>query len=146
MSKDKSLNAPVYSKKIKIPKFEPDERNVNLEDCVSVTKYIELIGAINGALESNEITEYEAKFLKLCATRWIKFDYENVAQYYATKANEKMQNLLEKSTMVLIDVDKAFENSTTTARNFVDEISNKYISNNLELFERCNFSNESEIE
>jgi len=137
---------PVYSKKIKIPKFEPDDRNIQLEDCVNVDKYNELIRRINKELNDGNITDYEAKFLKLCATRWIIFDYSNVAQYYATNASETMQRLLEQSTMVLIDIDKSFENTTKTVRNFVNDISNKYIENNLAKFEMYDFSEEQSVD
>ena len=137
---------PVYSTKIKIPKFEPDDRNIQLEDCVNVDKYNELIRRINKELSDGNITEHEAKFLKLCATRWIVFDYSNVAQYYATNASETVQRLLEQSTMILIDVDKAFENTTTTVRKFVNDVSNQFIENNLDMFDMYDFSEDKTVD
>lgn len=47
-------------------------------------------------------------FLKLAASRHIVFNYENIADYYAI-ATKEMQELMEKSALVIIDFDKALE-------------------------------------
>lgn len=60
-----------YSKKTEIPQFEPSGEDVKLVDCVNVDKYIQLIVEIEEALKQNKITEIEARFLKLGASRWL---------------------------------------------------------------------------
>lgn len=124
-----------YSKGIKIPKFEPDGTNVELEDCVNVDRYIFLLKDIDVKLKEKKITEIEAKFLKMCATRWLKFDYENVAQYYASKASPEFQRCLEQSAMILIDIDKAFENTIVKSRDYIDKVSKRYIIDNIDKFQ-----------
>ena len=132
-----------YTKKIKIPKFEPDESNVSLEDCVDVDRYIALLRDIDTRLSKNKITPEEAKFLKLCATRWIKFDYENVAQYFATKASPEVQDCLEKSAMILIDVNKAFENTIVASRDYIEDISKSYIAENIDKYQDVDFNRDT---
>ena len=117
-----------YSRKIKIPKFEPSEENVELEDCIDVTRYLELVREINADLKEGKISKEEATFLKLCATRWIKFHYGKVAQWFATKASPAMQRHLERSTMVLIDVEKAFENAIIDGREYFDKVLKRYVT------------------
>ena len=135
-----------YTKKIKIPKFEPNDDNVALEDCINVDRYIVLLKDIDRLCKNNKITEEEAKFLKLCATRWIKFDYENVAQYYATKASKEFQKCLEKSAMVLIDIDKAFENTIIASRDYIENISKSYIAENIDKYQDVNFDRDTWME
>lgn len=121
-----------YTKKVKIPKFEPNDENIDLEDCINVDKYLFLLRDIDLELKNKEITENEAKFLKLCATRWIKFNYENVAQYYATKSSPAFQRCLEKSAMVLIDINKAFESSIVKSKQYIEKITNEYMNENVD--------------
>lgn len=112
----------------KIPKYRPTNENVELDECVDMTKYLELTREINASLEAGKITEEEAKFLKLCATRWIKFYYAKVAQWFAIKASSAMQKHLQRSTMVLIDRDNKFEDAVLDARNYFNTILKRYVT------------------
>jgi len=60
-------------------------------------------------IDSNSgVSDEEKKFLKLAASRFIEFNYESIADYYAS-ANKEMQELMEKLALVIIDFDKAIE-------------------------------------
>lgn len=98
-----------YTQDCRIPKYVPDGRNVELEDCVDVSKYESLCREIDLSLGRKEISESESVFLKLLASRWIRFSYADIAQWYCTKASVKMQRHLERTAAVVVDMDKAFE-------------------------------------
>lgn len=105
-----------YSTKIGIPNFIPTDENIELKNCINTEKYFKMICEING---NENLTEEEKKFLRLGATRWIQFRYDNIAQYFCTKASPEFQKMLQRSAMVLIDFDSALENSLTDAQKFV---------------------------
>lgn len=125
---DLEVKEAVLKHELRVPKYEPTDENVDLEDCIDATHYLELIREINANLENGSISEEEAKFLKLCATRWIKFKYAKVAQWYATKASPAMQRHLERSTMVLVDVGKKFENAVLDAREYFEKVLKRYVT------------------
>ena len=68
-------------------------------------KALELIEEI----ESSTATKEEKAFLISCAQRHLVFNYKNIADYYA-HSNKEVQELMEKSALVIIDFDKAIEN------------------------------------
>lgn len=108
----------MYSKVIGIPDFVPREDNVELENCINTEKYVKLVQEIN----ASKVSEAEKKFLRLAATRWIQFRYDNVAQYFCTKSSPEMQKMLQRLAMVLIDFDDALENGLTNAQKFVYDL------------------------
>ena len=55
-----------------------------------------------------KLWEEEKAFLRLAANRHSVFHYEKIADYYS-HASIKMQKLMEKSALVIIDFDKAIE-------------------------------------
>ena len=117
-----------YTTKFAIPPFEPSDADYSLNDCVDVDNYVELLNHINRSLKKGEISKSEATFLKLCASRWIKFHYGKTAQWYATKASPAMKHLLEKSAMVLIDLDKAVEYGVVKGAGHIDKVLKRNIS------------------
>ena len=117
-----------YTTKYTIPPFEPSDADYSLNDCIDVDCYVELVEAVNDSLKKGEITSAEAKFLKICASRWIKFHYGKVAQWYATKASPAMKDLLEKSAMVLLNLDKAVEYGIVKGAGYVDRVLKRNIS------------------
>ncbi len=117
-----------YTGKFSIPPYEPSEEDVSLDDCIDVDQYVQLLESINASLDAGEIGQNEARFLKLCATRWIKFHYGKSAQWYATKASPAMKTLMEKSAMVLVDLDKAMEYGIVKGTKYVDRVLKRDIS------------------
>ena len=54
------------------------------------------------------ISERERNFLKLAATRFVAFNYDCIADYYAS-ASKEMQEAMESLALVLIDYNRAIE-------------------------------------
>lgn len=94
-----------YSRAIKVPQYEPSERCPELPELLDTKKYSTLMKHIN---ESN-VSEEEKKFLRYGATRHIVFNYGLIADYYS-HASAEMQNLMEESAMVIVDIDDAIAN------------------------------------
>jgi hypothetical protein len=93
-----------YTKKIEAPIYKPTGEDVSLPECVDTSKTNSLIVEI----EASSLQEHEKSFLKLAAQRHTVFNYHNIAEIYAN-ANEEMQDLMEKSALVIIDFEKAIE-------------------------------------
>lgn len=93
-----------YSMKAKCPIYTPKEGVAVLGSCYDVTKFNMLCGEI----DKSDISERDKRFLKLAATRHIVFNYENIADYYA-QSSKKIQDLMEKSALVIIDFDSAIK-------------------------------------
>ena len=93
-----------YSKKIASPIYTPREGRGNLYECYDPQKYFRLLRMV----EACNASEEEKKFLRLAATRFIAFDYEAIADYYA-RASKDVQGIMEKLALVIIDFDKAIE-------------------------------------
>ena len=94
-----------YSTKIKIPQYLPSSRYPKIEELVDKTKYEELLYAIN----KSNVSESDKQFLRLAATRHLVFNYSKIADYYA-HSDTDMQNLMEQSALVILDVDDAIAN------------------------------------
>ena len=93
-----------YSMKTEIPHYIPQGLNVTLENLVDKTKTNELLKKI----KDSNVSDEEKAFLKLATYRHLRFDYKNIAEYYAN-ASEEMQELMEDSALVIIDVNDAME-------------------------------------
>ena len=59
--------------------------------------------------QAEGITEEERRFLIQAARRHNVLNYRNIAEYYA-HATPEMQRLMEKSALVIIDMDNAIAN------------------------------------
>lgn len=94
-----------YTSKITTPTYEPTGEEVYIQDLVDTTKRDELIRKIQTADIPRDIEE----FLKNAAQRHLRFNYRNIAEYYAS-APKEIQELFEDSALVIIDYNKAIEN------------------------------------
>jgi len=83
---------PLYYK----PKKQP---NINLEDCVDLDKFNKKLEA----LDEYNLTAEQKKVLKLFAYRFIKIDFESVANYYFFNASDEEQKAIERLRLVLTD-------------------------------------------
>lgn len=80
--------------------YEPTkEPNINLEDCLDLTKYNEKIKS----LDEYDLTKEQKEILKMFAYRFIKIDFESVANYHSFNANEEEQKAIERLRLVLTD-------------------------------------------
>ena len=110
-----------YVKKIKIPIFQPKGINVSLNECVDIDKFLEYMEKIDTLKQENKIDENQYKFLKLSATRFIVFNFENIAEYFCN-ANADMQKIMQELALVLIDYDDALKASIIEAGEFTNKI------------------------
>lgn len=99
-----------YTMKTNIPQYEITGECPTISEMLDKEKSKELIEEIEAA---EGITEEERAFLRDGAGRHNVFNYRNIAEYYA-HANPVMQRLMEKSALVIIDVDNAIANGYMT--------------------------------
>jgi ParB-like chromosome segregation protein Spo0J len=101
-----------YSKDIKVPQYEITGEKPAIEDLLKIDKAKGLIEEIENA----DISEEEKNFLKAAATRHFVFNFRNVAEYYA-HANPTIQDLMEKSALVIIDYSDSIRYGYTQLNN-----------------------------
>ena len=106
-----------YTAKITAPQYEPTGMKVDLRDCVDETKTNELLSEIDAA----DVPEDVKDFLRLGAQRHLRFNYRNIAEYYAN-ADPDVQELFEKSALVIIDYDDALRNGFVTVSDALKEL------------------------
>ena len=80
--------------------YEPKEKpTLKLEDCVNLDKFNAKLQALN----EFDLTDSQKEVLKLFAYRFIKIDFESVANYYAFNASEEEQKAIERLRLLLVD-------------------------------------------
>lgn len=94
-----------YTHKVQVPQYEPSKKKPNIEELCDIKKYSKLIADIN----KSNVSEEEKRFLRFAASRHIAFNYAKIADYYA-HSNKEMQELMEQSALVIIDMDDAIAN------------------------------------
>lgn len=97
-------NEKKYSSKIEAPIYEPKNVKPHILELVNKEKTHRLMREIDNSNLSIE----EKTFLMDSARRHNVFNYEKIADYYAN-SNKEMQNLMEKSALVIIDFEKAIQ-------------------------------------
>ena len=115
-----------YTAKINIPQYEIKGIMPNVYDLCNISKYYSLIREI----DISHVSDEEKTFLKYAATRHLQFDYSLIAEYYA-HASQEMQELMEKSALVIIDFNDAIKNGYTCLMERFKEIEEKDILYNL---------------
>ncbi len=98
-----------YSRKVIAPTYEPSGKCPSFREMYDTTKRDTLITEIEKADIPDEVRE----FLREAARRHTVFNYEKIADYYA-QAPAKIQDLMERSALVIIDFDKAIEGGYIT--------------------------------
>lgn len=94
-----------YSRAISIPQYEVKGDRPFIEELYSNEKVIKLLDHI----KKSGVSEKEKKFLTIAAYRHYVFNYSRIAEYYAS-ASKEMQELMEESALVIIDIDDAIKN------------------------------------
>jgi len=108
-----------YSSKIEAPIYEPKNAKPHLMELCDKSKTHRLIREIDMSTLSIE----EKTFLIDAARRHNVFNYEKIADYYS-HSNKEMQNLMERSALVIIDFEKAIQLGYVKMCN---EIRNQYL-------------------
>lgn len=105
-----------YTKKIDIPQYQITGECPDIKELVNLDKQKELEKEI---LKSN-ISKEQKEFLINASKRHLVFDYGKIAEYY-THQNKEMQELMEKSALVIIDFNDAIKNGYVELRKEIME-------------------------
>jgi hypothetical protein len=114
-------NEELYTKTIKAPIYEPKNEKPSIDDLYNTEKTDMLISRIKSDMTRGLITEEEQRFLIAAAHRHTVFNYGKIADYYS-HSNEQVQEEMEKSALVIIDLDKAIENNFVELTEYLKEI------------------------
>ena len=110
-----------YTTKVETPIYEPRGRCPYILELVDSEKCKRLIREI----EKSNVEDYEKQFLIEAAHRHSVFNYHLIANYYA-HASKEMQELMEKSALVIIDYDKSIEYGFTKLQ---EEVKKEWVKN-----------------
>ena len=91
-----------YSRAITIPQYEIKGEKPLIPELYNNKKVVELLNHI----KNSNVSEEEKKFLTIAAYRHYVFNYSKIAEYYP-HASKEMQELMEESALVIIDIDDA---------------------------------------
>ena len=100
---DDDADTSKYTKKIDAPIYQPTGDCPPAAALYDGVKYTHLTAQIH---HNNDLEPEVKEFLLLAATRHIRFDFEQIAEFYA-HADPDLQQLMEDSALVIIDFDKA---------------------------------------
>lgn len=115
-----------YSKKIASPVYTPKKDTPPpTTELYSIEKYESLVKEIKDRKLPKDIE----LFLISAASRHIVFNYENIAEFYCHQHSE-IQDLMEKSALVIVDFGKAIENGFVKLTEEIKEIMEQ---NNIEV-------------
>jgi hypothetical protein len=94
-----------YSGKIVVPVYEPKGERPAITEMIDREKTKQLIAEIDAA----KLPKQVAEFMRFAAERHTVFNFRQIAEFYC-HADAKVQSLMEKSALVIIDFNKAIEN------------------------------------
>ena len=106
-----------YTTKVGIPQYLPSQEKPDILSLCDERKVLKLIDEIN----ASNVTAEEKRFLIKAASRHYVFNYSRIADYYAHSSKE-MQELMEKSALVLIDIDDAIANGYVELSSFIKNL------------------------
>lgn len=93
-----------YTKKVDSPIYEPQGEQPTIDQLMNSERTDQL----KQEIEQTSMPEEVKQFLLCAAERHRRFDYEQIAEYYC-HAPKEIQALMEKSALVIIDIDQAIE-------------------------------------
>ena len=114
---DEESKEAKYSMATNIPQYEIKGECPSISEMLDTERSDGLIQEI----KDSGVSEEEKKFLIEAARRHNVFNYRNIAEYYA-HASAEMQRLMEKSALVIIDLDDAIANGYTELTETVSKI------------------------
>ena len=106
-----------YTKSIQIPQYEPNGKEVSILSLIDKTKTHQLISKI----KNSSVSEEEKEFLIFSAYRHLVFNYSLIAEYYCN-ASKEMQELMEESALVIIDLRNAIANGYAKLNKNIEKI------------------------
>jgi hypothetical protein len=107
----------IYSGKVKVPIYEPTGKKPKLKELIDLTKTERLISEI----EASKLPKDVKVFLCHAAARHTEFHYGKIADYYA-HADALTKEYMERSALVIVDIDKAIENGLVKMHDEISEV------------------------
>jgi hypothetical protein len=107
----------IYTTKIPNVHYEPRNIKPSLSELYDDGKYRELLSEINNA----NIPDDVKLFLQLAATRFIRFYFSKIADFYA-HSDKEIQRLFEKLALVIIDFNDALINGLVEFNKTLQEL------------------------
>jgi len=115
-SESETENNP-YTDKIEVPPYVKIGEKPELLKCFDDKYCSKLLQKI----ESSNITDSEKSFLRAAAYRHVVFNFQEIANYYAHSETE-LQQMMEDSALVIVDMNDAIRNGWTRLGESLDEI------------------------
>lgn len=106
-----------YTGKVAIPQYLPKNEKPSIYSLCDTRKYEKLLSEIN----QSSLPEDEKQFLRLAAARHIVFNYSKIADYYA-HSPKATQEFMEKSALVIIDINDAIANGYVKLSKNIEKI------------------------
>jgi len=107
----------MYTQKVDIPTYEPSEIKPNVKDLYDDSKAFDLIEKI----KASKLPQAEKDFLMLTAGRHVVLNFQLIADYYA-HSERPVQQLMEDSALVIVDIDNAIANGWVNLSKKLDDI------------------------
>lgn len=115
--KDYMANDTKYSRTTHIPQYQIKGEKPFIQELYDNRKVIKLLDEI----KKSDVSEEEKRFLTIAAYRHYVFNYEKIAEYYP-HASKEMQELMEASALVIVDINDAIMNGYVQASKKIDSI------------------------
>lgn len=93
-----------YLDKVETPTYEPTGDQPDVDSLYEAGRVRQIFDLIEDA----DLPEEVERFLRVSAYRHVKLDFERIADYYA-HAPPEVQAIMEKSALVILDLDDAIE-------------------------------------
>lgn len=106
-----------YTQKVDVPTYEPSGDKPDITELFDDSHAFNLIEKI----KSSKLPQAEKDFLMLTAGRHVRLNFQLIADYYA-HSDRIVQELMEDSALVIVDIDNAIANGWVNLSKKLDEI------------------------
>jgi hypothetical protein len=106
-----------YTDKVEVPPYAKIGDKPDLSQCFDEAYCLKLLKAI----DASDLPENEKHFLRAAAYRHVVFNFQEIANYYA-HSEADVQQLMEDSALVIVDLDAAIKNGWTRLGQALDAV------------------------
>lgn len=117
MSQQSITTDDKYTDTIAVPQYKIKESKPNIDELINKEKTNKLLSKI----KQSGVRQEEKELLTLAAYRHLIFNYDKIADYYP-HASKEMQELMEESALIIIDIDDAIMHGYIKASNQIKDI------------------------
>jgi hypothetical protein len=107
-SSDNEPESNPYTDKVEVPPYATIGDKPQLSQCYDD----EYCGKLLKAIDASDLPENDKHFLRAAAYRHVVFNFQEIANYYA-HSESHVQQLMEDSALVIVDLDAAIKNGWT---------------------------------